>query len=157
MWIYAKTSKGIIGINIKLSIGDYVHIKDAGCQYCSYTTAFQYFWGDILPRRNLHDFDLSRRNLHDIDKNDKIWKIINMVVHGSDWNKVICHIRNRKGDNAVIGIDGLELANFHKRNREPIKSFLIYQLPFIGDSMPHDWHDKLWDFYDNETMKEIKR
>ena len=140
MWIYAKTSKGIIGINIKLSIGDYVHIKDAGCQYCSYTTAFQYFWGDSL----------SRRNLHDIDKNDNIWKIINMVVHGSDWNKVICHIRNRKGDNAVIGIDGLELANFHKRNREPIKSFLIYQLPFIGDSTSHDWHDKLWDFYDSQ-------
>ena len=148
MRIYAKTSKGIIGINIKLSIGDYVHIKDAGCQYSSYTNAFQYFWGDSL----------SRRNLHDIDKNDNIWKIINMVVHGNNCDMVICHIRNRKGDNAVIGIDGLELANFHKRNREPIKSFLIYQLPFFsGDSILHDWHDKLWDFYDSETRKEIKR
>lgn len=146
MLVHVKTNhNSIVTINVKLCIGDYVTIKHAGCQYCSYTTAFQYFWGDNISRVNAHNFS----------KDNVIWKIINIVLHGSDSNRIICHIRNRKGDNVVIGMDGLELAKFHKRNRESIKPIIIYQLPYMGEVMPHDWHEKLWDFY--EKGKVVKR
>lgn len=147
MEIYVKANDSKLTIvYVNFCIGDYVHVSDIGHQYTSYTRAFKYFWGDT-----------PNVDLHNVVKTDNLWKIINMTAHGSNYNNILCHIRNRKGDNAVIGIDGLKLSNFHKRNRRPIKPIIIYQLPNIGNVTTHDWHEKLWDFYykNGEIIKKI--
>jgi ribosomal protein L22 len=73
-----------------------------------------------------------------------------MAAHGMFLDAIICHIRNRKGDNAVIALEGLRKSKFHKRNREPIEKMVISQLPHIGRVQPHDWHEKLWEIYNSK-------
>lgn len=117
-------------------IGDYVEVLNGKYQYSTYTTAFKYFWGD-------------ERSTNLSDVKDNVWKVINMACHSGFYNSILVHIRNRKGDNVVIGLGGLVKSKFHSKNREPINDVVIYQLPYIGDVVPHDWHEKLWDYYEN--------
>lgn len=125
----------------EIHIGDYVEIADTGCQYPSYTTAFMYFWGNNASSVNLDHIQY---------ETDKIWKVINMAAHPTLFRGIICHIRNRKGDNAVIALEGLRKSKFHKRNREPIEKIVISQLPHIGGVQSHDWHEKLWEIYNSK-------
>jgi hypothetical protein len=150
MKIFVKRNNGkIIQVNLDcedIHIGDYVHIKDRGHQYCSYTLAFNYLWG------NKESIELYK-----VPNTDNIWKVINIVVHGSFYDIPMCHIRNRRGDNVIMSIYGLAKSNFHKRNRTSIKDIVIYQMPYLGDTPPHDWHEKLWDFFENGKIVKRKQ
>ncbi len=141
-----RTNGRIASFFSNFCIGDYVKIVCVGAQYDSYRDAFNYFWGNS-------------KNTHLSDKNiGETWKVMNIAFHPSH-DEFIYYIRNIKGENAVIGGDGIELIPFHKRNRSNIKKIVVYQLPFISDSnMTHEWDDKLWDFYeDNKIVKNKRR
>lgn len=137
--------KRIVPIISEFCIGEYVKIIDTGCQYSTYDAAFLYFWGD---KKNVYLNEHSK---------EQYWKIINMAVHCS-MPRIIYHIRNCKGENAVIGGDGIESVTFHKRNRNTCRSIVIEKLPLSSAStQKHNWKDKLWDFYENGNLIENKR
>jgi len=140
-------------INTNYHIGDYVKIWYSGYQYPSYATAFQYFWGTYVTT--------------DLEKNELVedtWKIMNFSVHAdysSLHTSLLIHIRNRKGDNVVISENGIRPLNFHKRNREPIHTMVIYPIPksmMKAEDLHHTWKSKLWDYYeDGEIVKNKRR
>ena len=135
----------IINLSPCFSIGEYVEIADRGHQYNAYTTAFKYFWG------NEECYYLTKNNY------GEIWKIINIALHPNGVD-VLYHIRNRKGDNAVVSYGSIKRSKFHKRNRRIMRDILIYQLPFNnGFVQTHNWTNKLWNFYkDGEIIKNEK-
>jgi len=139
MDVYIKFINGKIEkTHSRFNIGDYVNIKDARYQYNAFTKAFKYFWGNEKVKY------LS-------SENKEIWKIINIAAHPFYNCCLIYYIRNIKGENAIIGGDGLKKINYHKRNRENIKNIIVYEIPmFITKT--HNWNDKLWDFYDNRKI-----
>lgn len=134
--------------NIPFCIGDYVMVTDAGCQYPTYHKAYRYFWGNN-ECVNLHE---------SLKKGDNVWKIMNMAAHGNNYTKMLYHIRNRRGENAVIGGNGILNLKFHRKNRNHVHEVVIYQIPQYSEVVPHEWDDKLWDYYiDGEVVNNKKR
>lgn len=141
--VVAKLRRGDeVKVVLDFDIGDYVKVSDAGHQYSTYDNAFKYFWGDTKVTYIEYDHN------GDGDKLNRVWKVINMVVHESsspDYPTIICHIRSINGENAVIGTGGLTKLHYHHRNR--VRFVKIPQLPYhgSGDVEPHDWKDKLYE------------
>lgn len=145
--MYCKLNNGKIKeINNLFNVGDYVYIIETGQQYSTYTTAFCYFFGE-----GKSCYLESKK-----EKELKVWKVINIAVHGGFENDILYHIRNCEGKNVVIHQDGLELAPFHNRNRTCIKEKLIFQIPPSGNYISNNWRDKLWDFYEDGKIIENK-
>lgn len=136
--LYCKFNDGNIRcLNPIFFVGDYVRIVDCGHQYDSYHDAYLYFWGE-----DKHYY---------LMENDKsqVWKVINIVMHANG-RTLLYHIRNVKGDNSVVNASAIRPSTHHMRNRCCAKNMLIYQLPYYKSKVtPHNWRDKLWDFYDN--------
>ena len=137
--VIAKLRRGDeVKVVLDFDIGDYVKVSNTGYQYTTYNNAFKYFWG------NTKTTHIETENKG--DKLNRIWKVINMVVHESstpDYLDIICHIRSMNGENAVIGSGGLTKLHYHHRNR--VRLVKIPQLPYHGDVEPHDWRDKLYE------------
>lgn len=137
--VVAKLRRGDeVKVVLDFDIGDYVKVSNTGHQYTTYNNAFKYFWGNT---KTTHIESKNRA-----DKFDRVWKVINMVVHESstaDYLDIMCHIRTNKGENAVVGVHGLTKLNYHHRNRA--NYIRISQLPYHGDVKPHDWKDKLYE------------
>ena len=117
--VVAKLRRGDeVKVVLDFDIGDYVKVSNTGYQYTTYNNAFKYFWG------NTKTTHIETENKG--DKLNRIWKVINMVVHESsspDYLDIICH--------------------YHHRNR--VRLVKIPQLPYHGDVEPHDWRDKLYE------------
>lgn len=137
--VIAKLRRGDeVKVVLDFDIGDYVKVSNTGYQYTTYDNAFKYFWGNTKTTHIETE--------HNGDKLNRIWKVINMVVHESsspDYLDIICHIRSMNGENAVIGSGGLTKLHYHHRNR--VRLVKIPQLPYHGDVEPHDWKDKLYE------------
>ena len=137
--VVAKLRRGDeVKVVLDFDIGDYVKVTNPGFQYTTYENAFKYFWGDTKTTYIESE--------HKADKLNRVWKVINMVVHESstaDYLDIMCHIRSKKGENAVIGVHGLTKLHYHHRNRT--RDIRITQLPYHGDVEPHDWRDKLYE------------
>ena len=102
-------------------VGDYVKVINTGEQYPTYKKAFMFFWGDIKTTE-------LKRYL-DAHPNGNVWKVMNFATHEHFDNEVIVHIRSIEGNNAAIGLKGISLLPFHKRNRSPMsKKIVIKQL-----------------------------
>ena len=113
-----------------IEIGDYVTVKNNGRYYLSFGTLFRYFWGNEHTVLDL--------------ENGGIWKVINMASHTGI---LVVHIRNRKGDNVAICIDGLKKIDFHKRNRAPISERVLATITSYSDTSEiglHTYKDKLY-------------
>ena len=102
-------------------VGDYVKVTNIGEQYPSYAKAFEYFWGN-RKTTDLHNYLVTHPN-------GNVWKVMNFVMHERTREGIIVHIRSIEGNNAAIGLNGIKLLPFHKRNRSPIsKKIVIKQL-----------------------------
>lgn len=137
--VVAKLRRGDeVKVAVHFDIGDYVKVSNTGFQYTTYENAFKYFWGDTKTTYIESD--------HKADKLNRVWKVINMVVHESstvDYLDIMCHIRSKKGENAVIGVHGLTKLHYHHRNR--VRNIRITQLPYHGNVKPHSWKEKLYE------------
>ena len=137
--IIAKFRKGDeIEVDLPFDVGDYVKVSNTGFQYTTYNNAFKYFWGDTKVTHIESD--------HKADRLNRIWKVMNMVIHESStprYYDIICHVRSMNGENAVVCSNGLTKLNYHHRNRS--HKIRISQLPYHGDVEPHDWRDKLYE------------
>ena len=144
--VYFKLNSGYIGLisSTMATIGDYVDIVHPGHHYKTYIGAFEYF-GKNLIWHSLTEEDCSEP-----------WKIINIALH-ENHTTILYHIRNRKGENAVVNCSAFIRSNFHKKNRENIKNIIIYQILERSEQNQHNWMEKLWDFYENGKIIENKR
>lgn len=139
--VVAKTRDGKeVNLQSEFDIGEYVEVVNTGCQYSSFATAFLYFWG------NTDTINLPYNYCINNPKNNYyggVWKVINIALHETPGLGLIYHIRNRNGDNCVIGPDGIKHLNFHKRNRN--NKIMVYQIPKNEDEVKHDWSEKLYE------------
>ena len=137
--VVAKLRRGDeVKVVLDFDIGDYVKVSNTGHQYSTYSNAFKYFWGNTKTTHIEAE--------HKADKLNRIWKVMNMVVHESStprYYDIICHVRSMNGENAVVCSEGLTKLNYHHRNRS--HKIRIFQLPYGGEVEPHDWRDKLYE------------
>lgn len=145
MLISAKLNSGeVITKYSPINIGDYVIVTDYWQQYDSFLSAFIYFWGSTNRTK------LTRNNSY------QNWKVMNIALHPNALD-LIYHIRSIKGENAVVSNRAITLTNFHRRNRDNIRRIIIYQISKNTEPFPHEWDDKLWDFYENGKIVSNKR
>lgn len=88
-------------------IGDIVKVTSAGCQYTTYSHAFEHFWGSNTGSYQIpHKYNSYKPMLPD-KKN--VWTIVGMVGNGILNNTIMYFIRSQDRRKVVMGEDGIKL------------------------------------------------